>query len=231
MERSRVEATERFTRRAAGVIFDMDGVLVDSHAAHLESWKRLAAEIGRTVTEQQFRDTFGRTSRDIIATLFGPGLSDADVRRFDERKEFLYRELIRGRVPAMPGAVESIRRIHAAEFRVAVGSSGPPENVRLVMDKLGLHTWVSACVTGQDVTRGKPDPQVFLLAAERLGLSPRRCVVVEDAPVGIEAAQRAGCRTIGLCGTHGRDGLAAADAVVERLSQISVEMLEGLVGE
>ncbi len=229
MQQPWVETTERFTRREAGVIFDMDGVLVDSQTAHLESWKQLAAEIGRTVTEEQFRATFGRTSRDIIVSLFGPRHSDADLRRLDERKEFLYRELIRGRVPAMPGAIELVRSIHAAGLRIAAGSSGPAENVRLVMDELGLHAWVSACVTGQDVTRGKPDPQVFVLAAQRLGLSPRRCVVVEDAPVGIEAGRRAGCRTIGLCGTHGRDGLTAADAVVERLSQITAEMLEGLL--
>ncbi len=190
-------------RRA--VIFDMDGVLVDSYRAHLESWQALAAEHGRTFTEAEFAATFGRTSRDIIATLWGGTVAGPDdIRRLDDRKEALFRERIVRRFPAMPGARELIDSLRAAGFRLAVGSSGPPENVAAVLSHLGPPTLFDAVVNGRDVTRGKPDPQVFLIAAERLGVPPSLCVVVEDAPPGIEAAARAGMASVALLSTGRR---------------------------
>src|ERR1043166_3998609 len=112
-----------------GVIFDMDGVLVDSYQPHLESWRRLASELGYSISDEQFDATFGRTSREIIRILFGPQHSDDEVRRLDARKEQLYRDAVRGRVPAMPGAIDLIRTLHDAGFKLAIGSSGPPENI------------------------------------------------------------------------------------------------------
>lgn len=214
---------------AIAVIFDMDGVLVDSGAAHLESWRRLAAESGRAqITDEQFAATFGRRSSEIIEALFGvtePGRAGA----MDERKEAIYRDLIRGRVPAMPGAVELVTRLADEGVLLAVGSSGPPENIELVCDELGIASRLSAVVTGMDVNSGKPDPDVFLVAAHRLGLPPDRCVVVEDAPSGIEAARRAGMRCIGLTSAHSAEALRAADVVVGRLADISPERIRALV--
>ncbi|MFQ5430162.1 MAG: HAD family hydrolase [Phycisphaerae bacterium] len=211
-----------------GVIFDMDGVLVDSYAAHFESWRRLAEEIGRTMTEARFAATFGRTSRDIIRELFG--IDDpAAARRCDDRKEALYREIIAADFPAMPGATALVRSLHAAGIRLAVGSSGPPENVALACDRLGIEPCLDAIVTGADVTRGKPDPQVFQLAAERLTLPPGSCIVIEDAPAGVEAARRAGMRCVALAGTTPADALAAADRVVHRLDEIDAAGLSALI--
>jgi len=211
----------------AGVIFDMDGVLVDSYAPHLRSWCLLAEEAGFSVTEAQFAATFGKTSREIIRMSFGV-TEPSEVRRLDDRKESLYRDLIRSTVPAMPGAMSLIRRLHEAGIRLAVGSSGPPENVELVCDYLGLGAFLSGKVTGRDVQRGKPDPQVFELAARQMGVSPGACVVVEDAPVGIEAACRAGMHVIGLAGTHPVSALSSADRVVERLDDLNVELMLAL---
>jgi beta-phosphoglucomutase len=215
-----------------GVIFDVDGVLVDSYAAHFESWQRLGLELGFVMTEEQFVATFGRTSREIIRELW-PHLAatDEQVRRIDDRKESLYREIIAADFPAMDGAGELIDALAAAGFRLAVGSSGPPENVHLVLDKLGRRDWFAGVVTGRDVSRGKPDPQVFELAAERLGLPPGRCLVIEDAPAGIAAAKAAGARCLGLA-SAGREeaALAAADRVVRSLREVGVEDVERLLG-
>ncbi len=212
----------------AGVIFDVDGVLVDSYVPHLESWQRLASEIGADIAESQFAATFGRTSRDIISELFDITEADA-VQKLDARKESLYREIIRPAVPAMPGAVSLVASLHAAGFRLAVGSSGPPENVALVCEAMGLDAYLSASITGADVTRGKPDPQVFLLAAEGLGLPAARCVVIEDAPAGIEAARAAGMPCIALSSTHERSGLAAADKIVGNLSELGPADIRSLL--
>ena len=202
-------------------------MLIDSYRAHFESWRRTAAEAGRVYTEEQFAAGFGRTSREVIAEQWerggqGEHLSDEQIARIDERKEAQFREIIAADFPAMAGAVALIESLVQAGFRVAVGSSGPTPNVRLAIERLGIGRLLSAVVTGHDVKRGKPDPQVFLLAADRCGVAPDRCVVVEDAPVGIEAARRGGMRVIGLAST-GRtvEQLRAADLVVTSLHDLS----------
>lgn len=208
-----------------GVIFDMDGVLVDSYQPHFESWRLLGREQGHEISEPEFAATFGRTSRDIIAMLFGGNKRVEEIRRLDERKEAIYRDLIRGRVPIMDGAPELLKALRAAGARLAVGSSGPVENVELVLEALGDAATFDAVVTGADVTRGKPDPQVFQLAAERLGIPPERCTVVEDAPAGVEAARRAGMRVIAIRTSHTAGKLDGADWVVERLSELTAARL------
>ena len=203
----------------------MDGVIVDSGAAHLESWKRLAAEEGLRITQDEFTRTFGRTSREIIRLLWDPNLPDQEVKRLDDRKEEIYRRLIRGRVPVMPGAMELLEALHAAGWRLGIGSSGPPANVRLVREELQLDRWLAGCTDASDVTRGKPDPQVFLIAAERMGLPPGRCVVIEDAVHGIEAAHRAGMKAVALTSTHPAEAFTEADLVVSSLRELSPSRL------
>ncbi len=204
-----------------GVIFDMDGVLVDSYQPHFESWRLLGREHGRDISEAEFAATFGRTSRDIIELLFGAGRSAAEIRQMDERKEALYRDLIRGRVPIMGGARELLKELRTAGARLAVGSSGPVENVELVLEALRDVVAFDAVVTGADVSRGKPDPQVFQLAAQRIGIAPGRCVVVEDAPAGVEAARRAGIRVVAIRSAHTAGQLDGADWVVDRLGNLT----------
>jgi beta-phosphoglucomutase len=214
-------------RRA--VIFDVDGVLVDSYHAHLESWVLMAREHGLHITEQEFASTFGQTSREIIARFWGPDLSAADRGALDARKEAIYRDLIRARFPAMDGAVELIDALGSAGFLLAVGSSGPPENIDLTLERLGRRASFQARVTGRDVTRGKPDPQVFAIAAERLGVAADRCVVIEDAPVGIAAARAAGMASVALVGTAPAPALAAADLVVTSLRELTPPAVASLV--
>lgn len=210
------------------VVFDVDGVLVDSYDAHLESWRRLAAETGVEFTEEDFAATFGRTSREIIRLHWDGSLDDDEVRRLDDRKEALYREIVRSDFPVMPGAVALIDDLIAAGCALGVGSSGPRENVILALARLGRAGAFGAVITGEDVNRGKPDPEVYARACESLRIPPRRCVVVEDAPAGVESARRAGARAVALLSR----GRAAADftdtpphSTVERLSDLSARRL------
>lgn len=214
-----------------GVIFDVDGVLVDSYRAHLQSWQMLAQEHNRQFTEPQFAATFGRTSREIISADW-PDLATSPqaISQLDERKEELYRQIIAKDFPAMDGAIELIDELQSAGISLGVGSSGPPPNVELVLLNLGRKPLFSGIVTGQDVTHGKPHPQVFQTAAQRMNLPPQACVVIEDAAAGIEAAHRAGMKCIALH-SPGRDGikLVAADLIVTTLRQISPEIIARLV--
>ncbi len=218
------------TDEALGVIFDMDGVLVDSYRAHFESWLAMARECGFEFTEEQFARTFGRTSRDIIAHFWGEGLSDERMAEMDDHKEALYREAIAAHFPAMDGARELVGALRAAGFRLAVGSSGPPENVAVAVEGLDMGDCFQATVSGMDVTHGKPHPEVFLKAAEKLGVPPERCAVIEDAPAGIEAARRAGMAAIAITGTASRERLAEkAHRVVESLRQLTPEAIAELI--
>ena len=213
------------------VIFDMDGVLVDSYQAHFESWRAVAAEEGLAITEAQFATTFGCTSREIIAAMWGKGhYDDGQIAALDERKEAAFRQIIEADFPVMPGATQLLRSLHGAGFALAVGSSGPPENIDLVLDRLEARALFSAVVTGMDVTRGKPDPQVFQIASERLAVPPARCAVVEDAPPGVAAANAAGMTSIGFAST-GRtpQQLSDADLTITSLGELSPEIVRSLV--
>jgi len=213
---------------ADAVIFDIDGVLIDSYQAHFDSWRALGAEHDIGISRQMFAQSFGRTSRDIIELWWGP-LTDQKIAEIDNRKEALFREVIDADFPAMPGALDLIDALHEAGFALVVGSSGPPENVDLVMRKLDREAYFGARITGMDVTRGKPDPQVFQMAGQRLGIEPKRCAVVEDAIAGIEAANAAGMTSIALTGTAKSDALSAADLIVDSLDQLSAEIIQGLL--
>ncbi len=213
------------------VIFDMDGVLVDSYHAHFKSWQAVAAEEGLDLTEADFASQFGRTSREIIAASWGEDrYGDEEIAAMDDRKEAAFREILRADFPAMPGALELLRSLDGAGFALALGSSGPPANVELVLDELDARRLFGAVVTGMDVTRGKPDPQVFLTAAARLGVPPERCAVVEDAPAGVVAAKAAGMASVGFAST-GRsvETLAEADLVVRCLAELSPKVLRELI--
>jgi beta-phosphoglucomutase len=205
------------------VIFDMDGVLVDTYHAHYQSWLMMAEREGLHFTEAEFAVTFGRTSREIIAHFWGEGrYNDAEIAALDVLKEAAFREIIADDFPAMPGAKELLAALYKYGFKLAVGSSGPPENVAMVLDRLGAQQLFGATVTGMDVTRGKPDPQVFQLAAERLGVPPERCIVVEDARPGVQAAHAAGMIAVGLVSTgRTREELAEADLLAATLEELS----------
>jgi beta-phosphoglucomutase len=211
------------------VIFDLDGVLVDSFRAHLQSWLDLGNEYGNRMTEVIFPLTFGRTSREIIQELWGPGLSEEKLIRMYRRKEELFRERLLSDVAAKEGAVELIDSLEESGFLLAVGSSAPPANVTLSLERIGRLESFQAIITGADVTTGKPDPQVFLLAAERAGAEPENCVVIEDSVAGIEAALSARMHAIGLTGTNSADKLGRAHLVIDSLWDLSPSKIADLI--
>ncbi len=215
-----------------GVIFDVDGVLVESYHAHFESWKQLAEENNLTLTEAEFSREFGRTSREIIADLWPEfGASAERIAEFDERKEALYREIVAADFPAMEGAVKLIDDLLAAGFKIGVGSSGPPENVALTLAQLGRAEKFSGVVTGADVSRGKPDPEVFLTCAAKMGVAPEACAVIEDAAAGIAAANAASMKSIALVSRgHHRDEYGEAVCIVDHLDELSPQSIAELIG-
>jgi beta-phosphoglucomutase len=219
------------------VLFDVDGVLVDSAAAHFESWRVAARELGREMTRAEFDVTFGRTSRDIVRHFFGDRFDDAEIQAIDDRKEAAYREIVKDDYPLMPGARELVLGLHEAAVLMGLGSSGPRENVQLLVDHVGTEALpgsrlFGAVITGFDVTRGKPDPQVFQLGAARLGVEPARCIVVEDAASGIQAAKAGGMKSVALASTPAqRERLAPTgpDLLIESLAELTTQGVQELL--
>lgn len=213
------------------IIFDVDGVLVDSYQAHWESWQALGARTGVEFTHAQFVASFGHTSRDIIKRHWDQGLSDAAIVALDGQKEAIYRQIVEQAFPVMDGAIELIGALAEAGFLLALGSSGPAENVALALDRLGVRQQISAVVTGADVRRGKPDPEIFLTAARNLDVAPHQCLVIEDAPAGVEAARKAQMAVaILLSRGHAVEDFAKSpDLIVHSLRELSPGLLRGLI--
>ena len=210
-----------------GAIFDWDGVIIDSSKHHEESWERLAREIARPLPPGHFKRGFGMKNEFIIPKLLAWTDDTDEIKRLSLRKEALYRDVVRQRgLQPLPGVEAWLRKLVEAKIPCAVGSSTHRENIELALELIGLRDYFAALVTSEDVTRGKPHPEVFLKAAQKLGCSPDRCVVFEDAHVGIEAARNAGMRVIAVATTHPRAELDEADLAVQRLDELSIAQVE-----
>jgi len=210
------------------LIWDLDGVIADTAPYHFAAWRKFFLELGRNYTEQDFRKSFGRRNDDILRDVLG-NLSWEEVISFSRRKEELFREEIKGKIKPLPGVLQLIGEARNAGFRLALVSSTPPENIKLLLSSLSIEEYFECLVSDQDVRRGKPDPEGFLLAAQRLQVPPNRCIVIEDAVAGVEAAKRAGMRCLAVTTTHPREKLSLADLVVDSLEVVSLQVLDSLL--
>jgi beta-phosphoglucomutase len=175
----------------------MDGTLIDSEEYHWLAWRDTMAREGVPITYEHFVATFGQRNDAILPHWLGADAPAERIQRVGDAKEALYRELLRrGGIAPLPGAAEWVARLHAEGWAQAIASSAPRLNVEAVLELLQLPFEVM--ITAEDVRHGKPDPEVFLTAAERVGVPPPQCVVVEDAAAGVEAARRGGMRSIGV---------------------------------
>ena len=206
-----------------GAIFDWDGVIIDSSAHHNEAWERLAAEKHRELPEGHFKAGFGRKNQFIIPEILKWTNDPAEIERLGLRKEEIYREVVaEGAMEPLPGVREFLENLREAGVPRAVGSSGARQNIELALGKIGLAGLFDAIITGEDVTIGKPNPEVFLKAAAAIQRQPSLCVVFEDAHVGIEAAKAGGMRVIGIATTHPASELTKADRAVVTMHELTV---------
>jgi len=209
------------------VIWDLDGVIIDSADEHRRAWQRLAKEEGVTMTDADFWATFGKRNDDIFAMLWGDMPAER-VKALADRKEMYFREFIRETAAPLPGSMELMRALHEADFAQALASSTPIENIDLISEILHLKQYLTVMVPGETVPRGKPAPDIFLKAAEGLHKPPEVCVVIEDAVAGVQAAHNAGMRCIAVAGNRDLPGLRAADLMVKDLTEVDVERVRSI---
>lgn len=214
-----------------GVIFDWDGVVIDSRKQHEQSWVRLANEENLPWGDDFFVRSFGRRNQDIIPHLFHWTNDPAEIARLGDRKESLYREILReGGIQPLPGVTDLLAALQEARLPLAVGSSTPRSNLDAALELLQLPAAFDVTVGGEDVTRGKPDPEVFLRCAEFLQVPPRQCVVIEDAHYGIEAALAGGMQAVAVATTHPRESFTnpTPHRLYDDMTQVTHSELQAL---
>ena len=209
-----------------GALFDWDGVVVDSSRHHERSWELLARETALPLPEGHFKRGYGMKNEAIIPDLLDWTRVPSEIRRLSLRKEELFRELVRAEgLEPLPGARAWIAALDGGGVPRAIASSTHRENIETLLRVLGLGGF-AAVITAEDVSRGKPDPEVFVKAAQALRLPPSRCVVFEDTHAGVAAARAAGSRVVAVSTTHPADTLREADLVVGRLDELRIPDLE-----
>ncbi len=207
-----------------GVLWDMDGVLVDTGELHFQTWKSILAERGIDLSYELFRNTFGMINAEILPAWFGRSLQKSEIEQISAAKEERFRSAARGHVQALPGVRLWLERFQNQGYRQAIASSATVENIDLLVDELGIRGHFQALVSGTTLP-GKPDPAVFLEAARRVGLPPERCIVIEDSVAGVAAAARAGMKCLAVTNTYPAAALSGAGLVVERLDSLSPDQL------
>lgn len=213
------------------VIFDWDGVVIDSSSLHERSWEALASEIGKTLPADHFKRGFGKRNALIIPEILGWSQDSAEIDRWGKRKEELYR--IMGReegIPILDGTRDFLRSLRAAGIPCVIGTSTERMNIELAFEQLDLGSFFLGAVCSEDVSKGKPDPEVFLKAAALASSEPQNCVVLEDSAHGIIAAIKGGMKGLGLATTRDKRDLleVGADLVVDNPSELSIGLLESL---
>jgi beta-phosphoglucomutase len=213
-------------------LFDMDGVLVDNTDFHVNAWLQFAQKHNRPLTKEQYVENInGRVSADAMAYTFQRPIPPGELIVLTEEKEAIYRELYRPHLQPAPGLLEFLGALRDQGVKLAVGTSAPESNVRFTLDGLPLRPYFNAIVDSSMIHKGKPDPEIYLTAAERVGVEPAHCIVFEDAFAGIEAGLRAGMKVIAIATTHTHDELVDTGAVliVDDFRGLTVDAVRQLV--
>lgn len=213
--------------RARAVLWDLDGTLIDSAELHWLSWREIMEGEGRPLTHEEFTRDFGKRNDSVLRGYFGDDLPDHEVTRIGGAKEQRYRDYVAMHgMPLLPGAREWLERLRDEGWRQAIASSAPVHNIGIIVEACGIAGYFGAIAGYENVAQGKPSPDVFLLAATRLGVPPARCIVIEDAAHGVDGAHRAGMRAIGVGPRHDRLG---ADRSVPSLDQLAPDAFDRLL--
>lgn len=209
-------------RSNRAVLWDMDGVIADTGPLHLAAWEETFARKGIRFTEEDFTRLFGARNDFIIRDVMDDNLSAEDMASIAADKEESFRRIATGNIRPLPGSVRLLDSIKKGNFKLGLISSAPRENIDMVMGELGLEGMFDCIVCGREVSESKPSPEICLTAAERLGLTPDDCLVIEDSPLGIRAAKAAGMRCLAVASTRPPQELEEADRVVDSLENLDL---------
>lgn len=213
------------------VIFDMDGVIVNSTPYHTKAWKQFLKKHGHHLTDEELKlQIHGKINAEIIQHFF-PMLSKKEVNKYSNEKEELYRQIIQTHIISPEGLLDFVLLLQKKKVPIAVATAAPPVNVNFILEKLNLKKYFQIVVDESQIAKGKPDPEVYQKAAKKIGFPAQRCIVIEDAVLGIEAATRAGMRVIAITTTQKRSELDQADIIIDCFRELSYQTLVELINK
>ncbi len=211
------------------VIWDMDGIIADTAQYHLKGWQIVFGKRGVNYTEEDYRRNTGKRNDGIIKSVLGEKIAQNEIITIAREKDETFRQLISQNIRPFPGVLKLITSLKEHKFKIAIASSAPMENIQLITQSLKIHNCFDAIVSGWETTKGKPDPQIFLLAAQKLGVKAKDCIVIEDAVVGVAASKRAKICCIAVTNTNPEESLREADLIIDTLEEITIDDLERLL--
>lgn len=214
-------------RKPSAIIFDMDGTLVETTEADFKAWQRVFRDHGRELSFEDYFPLLGRKSQDVVQHVLH--LKGEEAQENMRRKMYYFEAFIKQNgLQLLPGANGLLEELKSAGVPLGLATSSRQPKMRMVMEKTGLFPFFNTIVTGEMVEQGKPSPDIFMLTAERMGIHPLECVVVEDAVHGITAARTAGMKSVAIVSTHEASQLKDAHLVINSYSELNLEILKGL---
>lgn len=214
-----------------GVIFDFDGVIVDTEASHEICWRRVAKRLHKPLLREDFLRGFGLKNERFIKEIICWTDKPSEIAAIIDEKERYFQELVKKQsIPLVAGLKPFLKQLAARQIPVVIGSSSILKNIELVLESTQLSHHFPFIVSGEDVTKGKPNPEVFLRCAEKISIRPESCVVFEDAMAGIEAAKRANMHACALTTTFSKekflDQMYLPDAIYKDFTDIDLHIFE-----
>ncbi len=212
------------------VIFDMDGVIVDSNPTHTIALRKFCKMHGHYLTDDELKaKVYGRANKDWLPDIFGDHIAPAEYKKLADEKEALFRKLFESIIQPLKGLIHFLDILKQNNVTIAVASSAPPENVEFTLKKTGTKKYFNIVLDESSFSKGKPDPEIYLKTASLLDFSPERCIVFEDSIAGVEAAKKAGCKVIGVTTTHSREEFIKIDLVIDDFQELKLINLEMLL--
>lgn len=214
-----------------GVIFDMDGVIMDNNAYHETAWKKFCDNYGIHLTDLELHEfVFGRVAKDTLEFIFKRDLTSGEIDHYVEEKEVIYRALYGPRIKPLPGLLEFLEDLSKNRVPMTMATSAPPGNVAFAFSHLPIEKYFQDHLNASHIRKGKPDPEIYLRSIQNLGLSPENCIVFEDSLSGIRAALGAGARVIGVTTTHPASEMKGVSGVIKDFRGLSFQNLVSVIG-
>jgi len=204
------------------VVFDLDGTMLDNNPYHLRAFKKYLEKINRQMSDEEYNEHLnGRTNRDVMEYLYNRKLTDEELRPFVQEKEALYRELYKNDIAPVKGLMELLALLHDKGIPMAIATSGVQENIDFMFEHIPLRKYFKAVVNSAHIKKGKPDPEIFIKAAEALQVPPGQCLAFEDSVVGITSAKGAGMKVVAVATTHRKEELKIADLIINDFTDLT----------
>jgi len=214
--------------RLEAVLWDLDGVIADTADYHYRAWVDIFGKRGVNFSKEDFMRLFGQRHDTIIKFALGENISHEDFEAITREKQANYRRRVADNIKPLPGAIELIKSLQEHSVKTAIASSAPLENIEIIIRGLGIEDYFQTIAWGTEVAEGKPSPQIFLLAAKKLGVPASNCIVIEDAIAGVAAAKKAGMKCVAVTNSHPRTSLKKANLIVDTLEAVTIADLAGL---